>query len=63
MSELPTLKSIDETAEILRVSRHTVYRLIGKNELSVTRISERTMILADPIRALIDRNTVEARAP
>ncbi len=63
MSDLPALKSIDETAEILRVSRHTVYRLINKSELSVTRISERTMILADSIRDLIDRNTVEARSP
>jgi len=36
--------TIDETALLIRISRRTLYRLIDRNELSITKLGRRSVI-------------------
>lgn len=44
--EIPNLYSVRETAELLRRSRNTVYRILERGELQSVRVGARTMITA-----------------
>ena len=47
--------SIGETLEEVPVGRGTLYREIRENRLRVTKIGRRTVILADDLRAWLER--------
>ena len=50
--------SVYETAKLLGVSTHTIYRLISSGELSAIKVSEhRTSISAEEIRKYIERKS------
>ncbi len=55
-TETKYMLTVQETAKILGVSVHTVYRLINSGELSVVKISQRrTVIKAEEIERYINR--------
>jgi len=54
--ELKYFLSVKETANILGVSIHTVYRLIESGELSAVKVSQRkTVIKAEEIERYINK--------
>ena len=55
-TETKYMLTVQETAKILGVSVHTVYRLINSGELSAVKISQRrTVIRAEEIERYINR--------
>lgn len=55
-TETKYMLTVQETAKILGVSVHTVYRFINSGELSVVKISQRrTVIKAEEIERYINR--------
>lgn len=55
-TETKYMLTVQETAKILGVSVHTVYRLIDLGDLSAVKISQRkTMIKAEEIEKYINR--------
>lgn len=55
-TETKYMLTVQETAKILGVSVHTVYRLINSGDLSVVKISQRrTVIKAEEIERYINR--------
>ena len=55
-TETKYMLTVQETAKILGVSVHTVYRLINSGDLSVAKISQRrTVIKAEEIERYINR--------
>lgn len=55
-TETKYMFTVQETAKVLGVSVHTVYRLINSGELSVVKISQRrTVIKAEEIERYINR--------
>lgn len=54
-TETKYMFTVQETAKVLGVSVHTVYRLINSGELSVVKISQRrTVIKAEEIERYIN---------
>lgn len=52
---------IDDTREVLGgVSRATVYRMVGRNELELIRLGGRSMITMKSIEARMDQAVAEA---
>jgi excisionase family DNA binding protein len=51
------LVGIREAAETLGVSTQTLYRLIGRGELSVVKIGDRTLFRLDDLEAFIEQST------
>lgn len=55
-TETKYMLTVRETAKVLGVSVHTVYRLIDSGDLSAVKISQRkTMIKAEEIERYINR--------
>lgn len=55
-TETKYMLTVQETARVLGVSVHTVYRLINSGDLSAVKISQRrTMIKAEEIERYINR--------
>lgn len=55
-TEIKYMLTVQETAKILGVSVHTIYRLISSGELSAIKVSPRkTMIKAEEIERYINR--------
>ena len=55
-AEIKYMLTVQETAKILGVSVHTIYRLINSGDLSAVKISQRrTMIKAEEIEKYINR--------
>lgn len=55
--EIKYMLTVKETASILSVSVHTVYKLINEGKLSSVRISSRkTVIKADEIERYLSKN-------
>lgn len=55
-TETKYMLTVQETAKILGVSVHTVYRLINSGDLSVVKISQRrTVIKVEEIERYINR--------
>lgn len=55
-TETKYMLTVQETAKILGVSVHTVYRLINSGDLSAVKISQRrTVIKAEEIERYINR--------
>ena len=55
-TETKYMLTVQETAKILGISVHTVYRLINSGDLSVVKISQRrTMIKVEEIERYINR--------
>ena len=55
-TEIKYMLTVKETANILGVSVHTVYRLIDSGELSAIKVSPRkTVIKADELERYINR--------
>jgi excisionase family DNA binding protein len=50
----PTLLTIPETCDILRISRWSVYQLINKGRLKTIRIDRRRLIVSADLTALIE---------
>lgn len=50
------LYSTDQTADILGVSRTTIYRLTLERKLQVVKIGSRSLITAESVRSFIDGN-------
>jgi excisionase family DNA binding protein len=51
--EWPEFVTVAEVAEILRVSKRTVYRLVGNGELDTTRFGRSFRIHADSVRRML----------
>ncbi|BBY99479.1 helix-turn-helix domain-containing protein [Mycolicibacterium fallax] len=49
----PTVYTVDEAAAVLRVSRSTVYKMIGDGELTPTRVSRRVLIPGSEVERLL----------
>jgi excisionase family DNA binding protein len=64
---LEPVLTINEAADVLRVSRGKVYELIRAQKLETVRVGERLRIEPDAIRDLLERNrdhpTPETREP
>jgi len=56
MKEAPRLLTINETAETLRISRQTLYRLINNNSIRVTKIGGRTLIDRQDLEDFIEKS-------
>lgn len=60
----PLAYSAAETAQVLRVSRPTVYQLMSKNDFPTFRIGNRVLVSADGLKSWISKqvevNKVEA---
>lgn len=55
-TEIKYMLTVQETAKLLNVSVHTVYRLIESGELAAVKVSLRkTMIKAEEIERFINR--------
>lgn len=55
-TETKYMLTVQETAKILGISVHTVYRLVNSGDLSVVKISQRrTMIKVEEIERYINR--------
>lgn len=55
-AEIKYMLTVQETAKILGVSVHTIYRLINSGDLSAVKINQRrTMIKAEEIEKYINR--------
>lgn len=52
-SEWPELMTVAEVAVVLRVSKMTVYRLIGDGTIESRRVGRGFRVLADSLRAYI----------
>lgn len=50
------LLSIEETCQMLGISRRTIYRLIDKGELKPVKIGWRTKFIESEILEMIERN-------
>src|SRR5947209_2272562 len=55
--------TIGETADVLAVSRATVYRLLDEGELTPIRVRSHTRISADDVRVFISGRRAEAGKP
>lgn len=53
-SVVPKVFTVDETAEKLRVSRSTVYKMIADGELVPSRVSRRVLIPATEVARVLD---------
>lgn len=53
--ELKSFLTVQETAKVLGVSIHTIYRLIHTGELISTKVGCRTKIKAEDLQKYIDR--------
>ena len=51
---LEPLLSIEEVAEVLRVSQRSVYRLLGRGELPSLKVGHRTLVEPRDVRQFID---------
>ncbi|MBI2368920.1 MAG: helix-turn-helix domain-containing protein [Deltaproteobacteria bacterium] len=64
MSELLTIR---ETCEKLRISRASLYRLVGRGELHLVKIGGRSLVREEEVRLLIKKSArrpaVAPRAP
>lgn len=54
------LLTINETAELLRITRGTVYYLIRTGQLTTVRVGKHQRIEPSVIRAMLDRSKEEA---
>lgn len=55
-TEIKYMLTVQETAKLLNVSVHTVYRLIESGELAAVKVSQRkTMIKAEEIERFINK--------
>jgi excisionase family DNA binding protein len=52
------LRSINETADALRIGRTNIYLLIKSGKLSTVKIGRRTLVKASSIEALINEHEV-----
>lgn len=57
-ADKPTLLTISEACDCLRVSRHTIYRLFNTHELAYVPILTRRFIELDAIKEYLARKTV-----
>ncbi len=48
------LLTLNEAAQVLRISRWTMYQLINKNRLKTVRINERRLITTQDLRQFIE---------
>lgn len=55
----PTLYTVDEAAEELRVSRWMIYRLLRSNELKSLTIASRRLITSDDLIDFINQQKEE----
>jgi excisionase family DNA binding protein len=62
MTETPTLLTIPEAAERLRVHRNTLLKLLQRGELGSVRIGKRRLIPAQEIDRFIKNHTEHQRA-
>ena len=53
----PTLFTVEEAAEELRVSKWMIYRLLRSNELKSLTIASRRLIASDDLMDFIKRHT------
>jgi len=49
---------VNEVAEVLSLSRTTIYKLISHGELQRIKLGASTLIAADSVDALLQRNAV-----
>lgn len=49
--------SLKDAARALSISRTTLWRMVRNGQLDVRRIGHRTLVMAEAIRALLDRPT------
>lgn len=54
------LLTLPETAQALRVSEATIYRLMRRGEISVIKLNGRTLVEATELRRLINERRVTA---
>ena len=54
----PRLLSVEETAQLLGVSRKTVRRLVDQRKITFVRIQRRVLISVDSVEEYLERNTV-----
>lgn len=52
--------SINKAAEVLSMSRSTVWRLIDAGELTTFKVGGRTLIRHDVLQALVDRKSAQS---
>ncbi|MBW6396162.1 helix-turn-helix domain-containing protein [Thermus sp. SYSU G05001] len=57
MNDLPPVMNVPETAELLRVSQSTVWRLIRGGRLRATRIGRRVLITRQAVETLLENGT------
>ena len=48
------LLTLNEAAQVLRISRRTMYQLINKNRLKTVRINERRLVTTQDLRQFIE---------
>ena len=48
------LLTLNEAAQVLRISRWTMYQLINKNRLKTVRINERRLVTTQDLRQFIE---------
>ena len=55
----PSLLTVRETAEIMRVVQRTVYRLIERGKLPATRVGKRLMVSRDVLGEMLNSDGIE----
>lgn len=55
-ASMPLLYTMEETAEILRVSREYLYRMRQRGQLTVVKFGRRTLVEASEIDRVISAN-------
>lgn len=57
MTEIPELLTIQQTADRLKCTRSTVYKLIAAGDLAVVKMSKVSRVSVKDLKEYIDRNT------
>lgn len=57
--ELSTLYTVNEVADVMRVSRMTVYRLIRGNRLKAVRVGRNYRVREEDLQAYLSRSSSE----
>lgn len=55
---VPFLMTVDEVADVMRVSRMTVYRLIRRGQLTAVRVGRHYRVRDNALRDYLDRSEV-----
>jgi excisionase family DNA binding protein len=60
-SDIARLLTVDEVAELMRVSRMTVYRLIRKGQLQAVRVGRNYRVRSQDLNAYLEAQAVNGR--